>query len=61
MPLSQIARWIAVAALGAGPAPGYCMSLGPEARERLRDSLSRGLPRGLDGSIVFADDARPVA
>ncbi len=37
--------------LGAGPAPGYCMSLGPEARERLRDSLSRGLPRGRVGSI----------
>jgi SAM-dependent methyltransferase len=37
--------------LGAGPAPGYCVSLAPEARERLRDKLSRSLPRNFDGSI----------
>jgi SAM-dependent methyltransferase len=37
--------------LGAGPAPGYCMSLSPEARERLREGLSDSLPRSDDGSI----------
>lgn len=37
--------------LGAGPAPGYCMSLGPEARERLRQRLDETLPRARDGSI----------
>jgi hypothetical protein len=37
--------------LGTGPAPGYCMSLGPEARERLRSKLADALPRELDGSI----------
>jgi SAM-dependent methyltransferase len=39
--------------LGAGPAPGYCVSLSPEARERLRLRLSESLPRQLDGSIVL--------
>jgi SAM-dependent methyltransferase len=37
--------------LGAGPAPGYCMSLDPEARRRLMDRLHGSLPRREDGSI----------
>jgi len=37
--------------LGAGPAPGYCMSLDLEARERLRARLYDGLRREEDGSI----------
>jgi SAM-dependent methyltransferase len=37
--------------LGAGPAPGYCMSLDPERRERLRQKLEDSLPRQKDGSI----------
>ena len=37
--------------LSAGPAPGYCMSLAPEVRERLREKLRKTLPRGDDGSI----------
>lgn len=36
---------------GAGPAPGYCVSLPTEAQDRLRDSLSKSLPRQDDGSI----------
>jgi ubiquinone/menaquinone biosynthesis C-methylase UbiE len=39
--------------LGAGPAPGYCASLAPDARERLRLRLHDGLPRGVDGSIAL--------
>jgi ubiquinone/menaquinone biosynthesis C-methylase UbiE len=39
--------------LGAGPAPGYCASLAPEARERLRVKLSNTLPRQADGSIAL--------
>lgn len=39
--------------LGAGPAPGYCVSLSPEARERLRQRLSESLPRQQDGSIIL--------
>lgn len=39
--------------LGAGPAPGYCVSLDPDARERLRASLSDSLPRGAGGSITL--------
>jgi SAM-dependent methyltransferase len=39
--------------LGAGPAPGYCMSLTSEARERLRAKLQNTLPRGPDGSITL--------
>ena len=39
--------------LGAGPAPGYCVSLAPEARERLHDRLSDSLPRRDDGSIAL--------
>ena len=37
--------------LGAGPAPGYCTSLDPEARQRLKERLSDCLPRREDGSI----------
>ncbi len=37
--------------LGAGPAPGYCMSLDPEARRRLRQILHDTLPRRDDGAI----------
>ena len=37
--------------LGAGPAPGYCASLSPDARERLRDRLESSLPRGAGGTI----------
>ncbi len=37
--------------LGAGPAPGYCVSLSAEARERLRGKLSETLPRQHDSSI----------
>ena len=37
--------------LGAGPAPGYCASLVPSARERLRRKLAETLPRQQDGTI----------
>jgi len=37
--------------LGAGPAPGYCASLAPEARLRLRDRLQASLSCHADGSI----------
>jgi SAM-dependent methyltransferase len=43
--------------LGAGPAPGYCASLSPEARECLRQKLSDGLPRQGDGSIALGTRA----
>lgn len=43
--------------LGAGPAPGYCASLEPEARQRLMDRLSKSLPRREDGSIVLGTRA----
>lgn len=46
--------------LGAGPAPGYCASLPPEARERLRVSLSDNLPRQADGSIALRTRAWAV-
>jgi SAM-dependent methyltransferase len=36
---------------GAGPAPGYVVSLGDDARERLRDRLFDTLPREPDGTI----------
>ncbi|MEO8651168.1 MAG: methyltransferase domain-containing protein [Hyphomicrobiaceae bacterium] len=39
--------------LGAGPAPGYCMSLDDDARERLKEKLSDSLPRDADGSIAL--------
>jgi SAM-dependent methyltransferase len=37
--------------LGAGPAPGYCMSLDPQARQRLKERLHDSLPLSEDGSI----------
>ena len=37
--------------LGTGPAPGYCASLAPDARERLKNKLHDRLPRAADGSI----------
>jgi SAM-dependent methyltransferase len=37
--------------LGAGPAPGYCMSLDRDHRERLKERLSQSLTRTYDGSI----------
>lgn len=37
--------------LGAGPAPGYCASLPPEAREQLRLKLRESLPIAADGTI----------
>lgn len=39
--------------LGAGPAPGYCANLAPEARQRLEARLRDSLPRGADGSIAM--------
>jgi ubiquinone/menaquinone biosynthesis C-methylase UbiE len=39
--------------LGAGPAPGYCASLAPEARQKLKESLSTNLPHRQDGSIAL--------
>jgi SAM-dependent methyltransferase len=39
--------------LGAGPAPGYCVSLPDEAREKLRMKLSTDLPRRHDGAIAL--------
>jgi ubiquinone/menaquinone biosynthesis C-methylase UbiE len=37
--------------LGAGPAPGYCTSLPPDHRQRLKESLQASLPHQPDGSI----------
>lgn len=37
--------------LGAGPAPGYCVSLDQAKQERLRKKLESDLPRGADGTI----------
>ena len=37
--------------LGAGPAPGYCANLHPDARQRLRNKLHDSLARREDGSI----------
>ena len=39
--------------LGTGPAPGYCASLDPEARQLLKEKLHDSLPRREDGSIPF--------
>lgn len=46
--------------LGAGPAPGYCMSLDPQARQRLKAHLHDSVPRGEDGSIPFKTRAWAV-
>jgi SAM-dependent methyltransferase len=37
--------------LGAGPAPGYCASLKPESRKRLKAKLRDTLPFAADGTI----------
>lgn len=39
--------------LGAGPAPGYCMSVDDDARQRLKEKLSDSLPRTADGAIAL--------
>lgn len=39
--------------LGAGPAPGYCASLPPAAREELRERLRASLPIAEDGTIAL--------
>jgi ubiquinone/menaquinone biosynthesis C-methylase UbiE len=39
--------------LGAGPAPGYCASLDPSARERLREKLRHELTGAEAGSITL--------
>lgn len=39
--------------LGAGPAPGYCVSLVPDAQQRLKEKLSDSLARRGDGSIAL--------
>ncbi|TXL72014.1 class I SAM-dependent methyltransferase [Vineibacter terrae] len=39
--------------LGAGPAPGYCMSLDPGSQQQLKERLARDLPRRPDGSIAL--------
>ena len=39
--------------LGTGPAPGYCVSLSDEAREKLRMKLSDDLPRQDNGTIAL--------
>lgn len=46
--------------LGAGPAPGYCMSLAPDARRRLMERLRDSLPRGEGGSIPMKTRAWAV-
>jgi SAM-dependent methyltransferase len=46
--------------LGTGPAPGYCASLSPDARQSLHDTLSGSLPRRDDGSIAFTARAWAV-
>jgi hypothetical protein len=37
--------------LGAGPAPGYCASLAPDDRQRLKEKLRDSLPYREDGAI----------
>jgi hypothetical protein len=39
--------------LGAGPAPGYCVKLAPDARQRLKEKLHGTLARRDDGSIAM--------
>ncbi len=46
--------------LGAGPAPGYCVSLPAEAREKLRLKLSDDLPRQDNGAIALTARAWAV-
>ena len=47
-------------ALGAGPAPGYCVSLEPEVRQHLKERLQDSLPRDADGSIPLKTRAWAV-
>ena len=47
--------------LGAGPAPGYCASLPPEHRQRLRANLEATLPYEPDGSIKLQTRAWALA
>ena len=46
--------------LGAGPAPGYCASLAPAARDRLREALDARLRREPDGGIAMTARAWAV-
>ena len=46
--------------LGVGPAPGYCASLDPEARQRLEENLADSLPRRDDGAIALTARAWAV-
>jgi SAM-dependent methyltransferase len=46
--------------LGAGPAPGYCASLVPDARDRLKERLRASLPTREDGAIHLAARAWAV-
>ena len=45
---------------GQGPAPGYAMSLSPERRDTLRESLRAALPVAADGSIPLVARAWAV-
>ncbi len=45
---------------GQGPAPGYAMSLPPERRDALRESLRAALPIAVDGSIPLVARAWAV-
>ena len=47
--------------LGAGPAPGYCSSLDPSSRERLREKLRHELAGAEDGSITLKARAWAVS
>jgi len=46
--------------LGAGPAPGYCMSLDADARQQLKERLHDSLPRAEDGSVPLKTRAWAV-
>lgn len=43
--------------LGAGPAPGYCVNLTSEARDKLQERLRDSLPQQEDGSIALSTRA----
>jgi SAM-dependent methyltransferase len=45
---------------GQGPAPGYCVSLPPDARDRLRSRLQSALPTESDGTIPLTARAWAV-
>jgi len=40
--------------LGTGPAPGYCLALAPEARQRLKETLRKNLTANADGPITLS-------